>query len=583
MEIIKRTKRDGEHAYVPELKDLYQQGRISRREFLRNATLLGMSFAGASAFLAACGSAEPTAAPEATMAPAAAEATEAPAAEAPTEAPAAPAGGIKYGGTMRCSMQVIRIDHPARYSWVYDANATRHFLEYLTLTDEQNITHPYLLESWTPSDDLLTWDLMLRQGIMFNNGEEFTADDVLFNFEQWLDPEVGSSMIGKMPYLQITGVEKVDDYHVRLNLDAAAISVPEDLFHYPAQIVHKSFEGDIIADPVGTGAFTLAEYSVGERCVVKRREDYWGKDLDGNQLPFLDEIIYVDQGEDQTAAVTALKQGQIDCIYDVQPSTWEALRDFEEVEVHTVGTARSRILRMRVDKDPWTDNNVRKALKLCQNRQKILDLAYFGEGILGQDHHVAPGVHPEYAPVPTPDYDPEQSKALLAEAGYPDGLDVELAIGTGWSDVVAYGETLKQDAEAGGFNITLNTMPNSQYWDLWTEVDLGITPWTHRPLGTMVMELAYTCDENGEPVPWNESRWCDDEFTTILAEANATPEVEARRALMEKLELIQQERGSIGNAYFFTTWRITNKKFQNESAHPTDYHLWNDLWYDPEA
>ena len=164
-----------------------------------------------------------------------------------------------------------------------------------------------------------------------------------------------------------------------------------------------------------------------------------------------------------------------------------------------------------------------------------------------------------------------------------DGVDVELAIGTGWPDVVSIGETLKQDAEPAGFRITLNTMPNSQYWDLWTEVDLGITPWTHRTLGTMVLNLAYTCDANGDPVPWNETRWCDEEFSTLLQEANRTLDVEARRGIMEKLELIQQERGSIGNAYWQNIWAIVNKKFQNVHPHPTDYHLWNDLWYDPEA
>jgi peptide/nickel transport system substrate-binding protein len=304
---------------------------------------------------------------------------------------------------------------------------------------------------------------------------------------------------------------------------------------------------------------------------------------DGKPLPYLDEIIYVDQGEDQTAAVTAIKAGQIDNIYDIQPATWEALKDFEGVKVDAIGTARGRILRMRVDKEPWTDVRVRKALKLCQNRQKILDLAFFGEGVIGQDHHVAPGVHPEYAEVPTPEYDPEQAKALLAEAGYPDGLDVELATATGWPDVVAYAETLKQDAVAGGFNITLNTMPNSQYWDLWTEVDLGITPWTHRPLGTMVLNLAYTCDADGEPVPWNETRWCDDEFAGLLTQANGTLDVEERRKIMKQLEEIQMERGSIGVSYFFKTWYIFNKKFQDLYAHPTVYDLWNEVWYDPEA
>jgi peptide/nickel transport system substrate-binding protein len=576
MEIIKRTKRDGEHVYIPELKDLYQKGRISRREFLRNATLLGMSFAGASAFLAACG---PTAAPvEAPVPTAVAQATEAP---QPTEAPAA--AGPKRGGTIHGSMQVIRIDHPARYSWVYDSNATRHLCEYLTVTDRFNITHPYLLEKWMASDDLLTWDLQLRQNVTWNNGDPFTADDVVFTMNEWLNPDVGSSILGLMAYLQPTGIEKVDDHLVRLHLSTPEIAVPEHLFHYPAQILHHSFEGDIVAQPIGTGPYTLEEYSVGERCVLKRREDYWQMGEDGQPLPYLDEIIYIDQGEDQTAAVTAIKAGQVDHIYEPTPATWQALKDVAGITVGSVDTAQVRVLRMRVDMDPWTDNRVRQALKLCQNRQRLLDLAYFGEGVLGQDHHVAPGVHPDYAEVPTPEYDPEQAKALLAEAGYPDGLDVQIAVGTGWPDVVAIAETLKEDAAPAGFNITLNTMPNSQYWDLWTEVDLGLTPWTHRPLGTMVLNLAYTCDANGEPVPWNETRWCDDEFSKVLTEANGILDVEERRKSMKTLEEIQVERGSIGIPYFYKVWVIFNQKFQNLTAHPTQYDLWNEVWYDPEA
>ena len=126
-------------------------------------------------------------------------------------------------------------------------------------------------------------------------------------------------------------------------------------------------------------------------------------------------------------------------------------------------------------------------------------------------------------------------------------------------------------------------MPITQYWERWTQVPLGITPWTHRPLGTMVLNLAYVCDANGDPVPWNETRWCDDEFSELLTKANGTLDVEARRGIMKDLEVIMQERGPIGNAYWFTTWVIMNKKFQNVHAHPTDYHLWNDVWFDPEA
>jgi peptide/nickel transport system substrate-binding protein len=217
------------------------------------------------------------------------------------------------------------------------------------------------------------------------------------------------------------------------------------------------------------------------------------------------------------------------------------------------------------------------ALKLCQNREKILNLAYFGQGLEGQDFHVYPK-HPEYCEKPIPEYNPEKAKQLLTDAGYPDGLDVQLAVGTGWPDVVSYAEVLKEDAAAAGFNITLNTMPNSQYWEQWTEVDLGITPWTHRPLGTMVLNLGYIGDSEGKPVPWNESRWVDEEFDTLLAEANGTLDVDKRREIFCQLEQIQMDRGSIGIAWWQNIWMVYGNKVKDVPAHPTLYMLFNGVW-----
>jgi peptide/nickel transport system substrate-binding protein len=210
-----------------------------------------------------------------------------------------------------------------------------------------------------------------------------------------------------------------------------------------------------------------------------------------------------------------------------------------------------------------------------------LDNAYFGEGILGQDTHVAP-VHPEYAPIDTPAYDPDGAKALLAEAGFADGLDMKISVGTGWTDVVAYAETLKEDGKAGGFNIELDTMPNNSYWDLWTETPVGITPWVHRPLAVMVLPLAYIGDKDGKPVPWNESRWVDEEFSTLLKKAQGTLDIEKRRAIMKDIEIIQQDRGSIAIAWFQNVWETVNPAFQNFSGHPTQYNLWREVWYDPD-
>ncbi|MGD1992156.1 MAG: ABC transporter substrate-binding protein [Anaerolineae bacterium] len=566
MEIIRKEKRDDVHPYIPELKSLYDAGRCSRREFLRTATLLGMSAAAASA-LVSCG-------PEETP-------TEAPTEEPPEE----PDGGPQRGGTLRVASRIQQVTHPAQFSWIMPTNICRQVAEYLTYTDGNNITHPYLLDNWEVSEDLQTWTLNLRQGIMHNNGDEFNADDVVFTLNQWLDEDVGSSILSLMSYLSPTGIEKVDDYTVRLNLDRAEIAVPEHLFHYPALVLnHRTFEGDFIRAPHGTGPYTLEEYSEGEFARVVRREDYWQDGADGEPLPYLDAMEFIDMGDEMSAWIAALQAGEVDYLDlgDSNPvEPYQALKDNPDMLIIPVTTAQTRVLRMRVDLDPWTDNRVRMALKLCQNHEKILNLAYFGEGAVGQDIHVAP-VHPEYCPMDQPPYDPEQAKSLLEEAGYPDGLDVELAVGSGWPDIVAYAEILKEDAAPAGFNITLNTMPNSQYWEQWTEVDLGITPWTHRPLGTMVLNLAYIADAEGNPAAWNETRWIDEEFSELLNEANGTLDVEARREIFCDLQQIQYDRGPIGIPFWRNIWFVGSNKLHNVPGHPTYYMLFNETWMEQE-
>jgi peptide/nickel transport system substrate-binding protein len=556
--------------WIPELQDQYRRGKMSRREFLRYATLLGMSLTAAQTFVAGC-TTQPTAAP-----------TEAPqATEPPPTATPKPAGPTR-GGSLRIATQIQKVTHPAQFSWVSPSNQLRQVAEYLTVIDGDNITHPWLLESWEASDDIKTWTLKLRQGVKHNNGDEFNSDDVVFTMKEWLKEDVGSSLLGMFgAYLNPEGIERVDDYTVKLHLEKPEILVPEHLFHYPALMLnHRTFEGDFLKAPHGTGPYTLEEYSEAERVLLKRRDDYWQNGADGKPLPYLDEMEFVDMGQETSAWVAALKAGEVDYLDVgdiVSADLFLALKDDPDIVLESSPTAVTRVLRMRVDLDPWTDNNVRMALKLCHNHEKILNLAYFGEGLPGQDFHVCP-IHPEYCEMPVPAYDPEKAKQLLADAGYPDGLDIELTVGSGWGDIVSYAEVLKEDAAAGGFNITLNTMPNDQYWGLWTEVGLGITPWTHRPAGTWVLNLAYIADDDGNPVAWNESRWVDEEFSELLTKANGTLDIEERRKIFCDLQRIQYERGSIAIPYWMNVWLPHRANVKNVKKHPTMYMLFNEVW-----
>ncbi len=121
-------------------------------------------------------------------------------------------------------------------------------------------------------------------------------------------------------------------------LNSADIAIPESLFHYPAVVLHRDFEGDIIKQPIGTGAFLLEEYAEGERARFKRREDYWQMGEDGSPLPYLDELVFV--STDKDAGVAALQSGQVDTLYDPRPSDFQALKDNANLTVRPVSTAQ---------------------------------------------------------------------------------------------------------------------------------------------------------------------------------------------------------------------------------------------------
>jgi len=558
------NKQNRIHPAVLDAASDLRKGKVNRREFLRLATLLGTS---ATMAYAMAGCAPPTGAPAGDSA------------AAPAAAPAA--GGIKRGGTWTSAMLLQLIDHPARLSWLQGGNVVRQISEYLTETGPDNITRPYLLDKWEASDDVKTWTLYLRQDVTFNNGDKMTADDVMFTFGQWLDPDVGSSMLGFLGYIGgMDNIEKVDDYTIRLNLNEPSISLPEDLNQYPAIVLHRSFGGDYIQEPLGTGAFTLKEYKDGERAVFEARKDYWRKAADGGSLPYLDTLTYVSLEHD--AAVAAVLAGQIDSMYNPTAADWESLKDTAELAIFPASTAQSLVGRMRIDLEPWDDVRVRQALKLCQDRQKIMDLAYKGQGDLAIDAHVAP-IHPDYAPMDIPAYDPEAAKALLEEYAAEKGIELPLKVTLATKndegeDLIA--QTLKESALAGGFDIALDITDAGGYWDRWTEVDLGITAWTHRPLGTMVLNAGYSLDADGKPVPWNETRWNDAEFMEKLKLANGTLDIEARRAIMAEIEEIFQSRGPVFISFWKNVWNITRKEFQGVVGHPTSYDLMYEVWKD---
>ena len=561
---VAKDKSGANHPFIPELKEQLRKGEVDRREFLRTTTLLGLSAAAAYAMAA-----------EVTGQPLVGKA------EAQTG----------KGGTFKYAMQVQAMTDPSTFDWTQKSNVARGIVEYLTVTGNDNITRPYLAEKWSASEDLKTWTLNLRKGVKWSNGDEFGADDVVYNFERWLNPETGSSNIGLFDSMVDTvdtgkkddkgkaiikksmsqgAVEKVDSHTVKLHLNTAVLSIPENLYNYPTAIVHRHF-GDNGANlskwAVGTGPYSLAEFAVGQKAVLKKRPGYWGGDVS------LDEIQYIDLGEDASAYVAAIASGQVDGLYEVDVSQLDVYEKLPGMKVYEANTAQTAVARMRVTEKPFDNKKVRQAIQMCMDCDALVKIAYRGRAVAAEHHHVSP-IHPEYFKLAKPKYDPARAKALLAEAGHPNGIKIKIDVGntTGPWELSAI-QAFREQCKPAGIDLEINAIPANTYWGIWDKTPFGLTSWTHRPLGVMVLNLAYRAG-----VPWNESAYSNPEFEKALDAAGAILEVDARRKAMEKVQAILQDDAVIAQPLWRSVFSVATDKVHGYSTHPTLYHQWNKVW-----
>ena len=407
---------------------------------------------------------------------------------------------------------------------------------------------PSLAESWDISDDGLEYTFHLRQGVKFHNGNDFTAEDVAYTFHRMLTVEGGVNtefidqikgadelLAGETDTLE--GVEVVDDYTIKVTLKEpfagflASISSP-GVSIYDSEATEAA--GDQFGmDPavtVGTGPFEFSSWSFNNQLVLTRNEDYW-KGASG--LPGV-VIKIIPDTETQSMM---FESGELD-ILDLDYAADSVDRFTETYPDQIVQGPRVGIVyfTMNFNKEPFQDVRVRKAVQMSIDRQAILDALYGGRGQVEQGifPHGLIGFNPDQEEIK---YDPEAAKALLAEAGYADGFDMEIAADSSASDTMTMALEIVSDQLAEvGINAEIKNYDESTWLETRKSGELGSFMSTWSADYNDPDNFIYTFFGNEEKTRIRSINYPDTEVMERVAKARTIVNEDERLAEYKALE-----------------------------------------------
>jgi peptide/nickel transport system substrate-binding protein len=499
-----------------QLKKLVAQGWISRREFVKRMTALGMAASVPVGMLASTSA----------------------------------YGAAKKGGNFRVGLghgsTTDSVD-PATWENAYTQftfgyGSNNHLTEILP---DGNLG-PELAESWEASPDAKVWTFKLRKGVEFHNGKTMEASDVIASLNHHRGDDTKSGAKGIVS--AVTDMKADGKNVVVITLEGGNADFPFVLNDYHLAIAPGNSAGKIDAtSAVGAGAYVVENYEQGVRAKLKRHKNYWRSDYG-----HFDEVEVLTIA-DVAARTNALTTGEVDAIDRLDIKTLHLLKRNKDINIEeTSGTAHYSA-PMRADTAPFDNNDVRLALKYAVNREALLQNVLRGHGVLGNDHPIGLSNRFHNGDLPQRAYDPEKAKFHLKKAGM-SSLKVDLsAADAAFGGAVDAAVLMKEHAAAAGIEINVVREPNDGYWsNVWMKKPWCMAYWGGRPTEDWMFATAYAAGAD-----WNDSFWTHEKFNKLLLEARSELDDNKRREMYAQMQRIVSDEGSVlipmFNNYVFAT------------------------------
>ena len=417
-----------------------------------------------------------------------------------------------------------------------DAARASLVFERLVVPDPGFAPQPQLALTWTPDATGQIWTFALRPGVAFQDGTPFTASDVVYTYRRLVDPKLGSPAAAILSQVDPDGIRAVDDHTVEFKLRSPSVEFPLLIANRFTYVVKAGQTSEQLRTAgIGTGPFKVDHFVPGEEpSVYARNEHYWqpGK-------PKVDRVELRGIAED-SSRVAALLANQVDIVLELPVRSLQRLEGNKDVTIQSARTNAWFGLAAFSDVPPFDDVRVRQALKLVVNRDQYLKAVVGGHGTVANDTPVAPWQNYGLPDAPKPP-DIAGAKKLLADAGHPNGIDIELYTSAADSGLLEVAALFQAQAAPAGIRVTINKAPAADYWsNIWLKKPFVVTSWNARAADEA---LALPFLSTGE---WNETHWRNKEFDGLIFEARRTLDDAKRSALYQQAQhLLQQDGGAI--------------------------------------